>query len=546
MEQKVVPTDQESHRCLKRIDGQELKQAMAGATAWLERQAAAINALNVFPVPDGDTGTNMTLTMRATVAAVAASPEHHLGKMAAAMAHGALLGARGNSGVILSQIIRGFAKAVEQESELDGAGLARALAGASKTAYAGIAQPVEGTMLTVIRRAAEAAGMAAAAGSNFEQVLVAATEEARRAVAETPTQLEVLRQAGVVDAGGQGVYVILDGMLRTLRGQAPAEAALAPSEPVAATAFSGEQTYGYCTQYLIQGSKLDPAAVQRELEALGDSLLVVGDDTLVRVHLHTFDPGAALQVGTRLGILRNVSVENMQLQHEVWREERQRVVPTPGISVVAVAAGEGFQELFRSLGVVEIVPGGQTMNPSAEELLAAIERAPTTDVILLPNNANILLAAQQAQKLTSRNVAIVPTRSLAEGVAAALALRHDADLATNVEAMRDAAAAVTTGEITVAIRDATFDGLTIRQGQAMGLLDDQVVAVGDSVEEVFWLLLPKLHVEQASLLTLYPGEGGKLAAAQALAERVQERYPHLQVEVVPGGQPLYPYILSCE
>jgi DAK2 domain fusion protein YloV len=546
MEQKVVPTDQESHRCLKRIDGQELKQAMAGATAWLERQAAAINALNVFPVPDGDTGTNMTLTMRATVAAVGASPEHHLGTIAAAMAHGALLGARGNSGVILSQIIRGFAKAVEQESELDGAGLARALAGASKTAYAGIAQPVEGTMLTVIRRAAEAAGMAAAAGSNFEQVLVAATEEARRAVAETPTQLEVLRQAGVVDAGGQGVYVILDGMLRTLRGQAPAEAALAPSEPVAATAFSGEQTYGYCTQYLIQGSKLDPAAVQRELEALGDSLLVVGDDTLVRVHLHTFDPGAALQVGTRLGILRNVSVENMQLQHEVWREERQRVVPTPGISVVAVAAGEGFQELFRSLGVVEIVPGGQTMNPSAEELLAAIERAPTTDVILLPNNANILLAAQQAQKLTSRNVAIVPTRSLAEGVAAALALRHDADLATNVEAMRDAAAAVTTGEITVAIRDATFDGLTIRQGQAMGLLDDQVVAVGDSVEEVFWLLLPKLHVEQASLLTLYPGEGGKLAAAQALAERVQERYPHLQVEVVPGGQPLYPYILSCE
>ncbi|MCL6648117.1 MAG: DAK2 domain-containing protein [Chloroflexi bacterium] len=540
----VAPTEQDSRRRLKRIDGQGLKQAIAGATAWLERQAAAINALNVFPVPDGDTGTNMTLTMRATVAAVAASPEHHLGKMAAAMAHGALLGARGNSGVILSQIIRGFAKAVEQEAELDGAGLARALAGASKTAYAGIAQPVEGTMLTVIRRAAEVAGAAAAAGRDLEQVLVAATEEARRAVAETPTQLTVLRQAGVVDAGGQGLYVLLDGMLRTLRGQLPAEAA--PSEPVAVSAFSGEQTYGYCTQYLIQGNKLDPAAVQRELAALGDSLLVVGDDTLVRVHLHTFDPGAALQVGTRLGILRNVSVENMQLQHEVWREERQRVVPTSGVSVVAVAAGEGFQELFRTLGVAEIVPGGQTMNPSAEELVAAIERAPTSEVILLPNNTNILLAAQQAQKLTSRTVEIVPTRSLAEGVAAVLALRYDANFATTVEAMRAAAAAVTTGEITVAVRDATFDGFTIRQGQAMGLLDGQVVAVGDSVEEVFWLLLPKLRVEQASLLTLYPGEGVELAEAQALAERVRERYPNLQVEVVPGGQPLYPYILGCE
>jgi DAK2 domain fusion protein YloV len=535
-------------RSVHAIDGQGLKAAFAGGAAWLERQATLINALNVFPVPDGDTGTNMSLTMRSTLGAVANSPEHHVGQVAAAMARGALMGARGNSGVILSQIVRGFAKAIENEPEMDGAVLAKALAGATRTAYAGIAKPVEGTMLTVIRRAAEEAQAAAERGADFETVLATATEAARVAVADTPNQLPVLKEAGVVDAGGQGVYVILDGALRTVRGEPIPETA-GDLATVAIEGFAGEQAYGYCTQFLIQGENVDTAALQRELEALGDSLIVVGDESVIRVHLHTFDPGGALQVGTRLGILRQVSVENMQLQHEDWKETHHaaaKPAPVSGISVIAVAAGDGFRELFRSLGAVRVITGGQTMNPSAQELFEAIEAAPTTDVIILPNNENIFLTAKQAASLTERRVGIVPTRTLAQGVGAMLAMRLDEEFDANLASMTAAAEAIDTGEVTVAIRDATFDGITIRNGQAIGLLNGRVVTVGETLDEAFWSLLGKMRLDTAEVLTLYTGADVSVEAGQALASQIRERYPELQVEVVEGGQPFYSYIVARE
>ncbi|MFN8533647.1 MAG: DAK2 domain-containing protein [Dehalococcoidia bacterium] len=534
---------------MRALDGQALKAAVIGAAAWLERQATAINALNVFPVPDGDTGTNMALTMRSTLSAVANSPEHHAGQMASAMAHGALMGARGNSGVILSQIVRGFAKAVEAEPEIDGTSLARALAGATKTAYSGIQKPVEGTILTVVRRAAEEAEVAAAEGLDLEGVLAAATSAAKQAVADTPNQLPVLKQAGVVDAGGQGLYVLLDGILRTVRGESIPEV-VGDLATVAIEGFSGEQAYGYCTQFLIQGETLDEGAIHRELEGLGDSLLVVGDTSLVRVHVHTFDPGSAIQLGTRLGILRQVSVENMQLQHEDWKEghgaAQSQPAPVAGISVIAVAAGKGFADLYRSLGVVEIITGGQTMNPSAQDLVAAIERAPTTDVILLPNNENILMTARQAASFTKRRVGTVPTRTLAQGVAAALAVRFDLDFDTNLQTMNEAAEAVDTGEITVAIRDASFDGFTIQSGQVIGLVNGRVVVVGETVAEAFWALLGKLHLETAELLTLYHGADEPRSAAEAMATETRSRYSSLQVDVIEGGQPFYHYIIARE
>jgi DAK2 domain fusion protein YloV len=536
-------------RSNRTVDGQKLKAAFGGGAAWLERQATAINALNVFPVPDGDTGTNMSLTMRATLGAVANSPEHHVGRLAAELARGALMGARGNSGVILSQIVRGFAKAIEDEPLLDGAALAKALAGATRTAYAGIAKPVEGTMLTVIRRASEAAQAAAERGGDLEEVLAAATEAARLAVAETPKQLAVLREAGVVDAGGQGLYVLLEGALRTLRGE-PIPEAGGDLATVSIEGFAGEQAYGYCTQFLIQGEHLDSSALHRELEPLGDSLLVVGDETVLRVHLHTFDPGAAIQIGTRLGILRQVSVENMQLQHEDWKQGHAAAAttaaPVAGISVIAVAAGDGFRELFRSLGAAQVITGGQTMNPSAQDLLAAIEATPTTDVILLPNNENILLTARQAASLTQRRVGIVPTRTLAQGVSALLGLRVDEDFESNLSAMTEAAEAVDTGEITVAIRDATLDGVTILNGQALGLLNGRVAAVGETVEEAAWALLDKMRLETAEVLTLYTGVDEPVEAGQALADQIVARYPSLHVEVVRGGQPFYHYIIARE
>lgn len=535
-------------RSVQALDGQGLRAAFAGGAAWLERQATAINALNVFPVPDGDTGTNMSLTMRSTLGAVANSPEHHVGAMAAAMARGALMGARGNSGVILSQIVRGFAKAIEHEPEMDGAVLARALASATRTAYAGIAKPVEGTMLTVIRRAAEEAQAAADRGADVETVLAAATEAARVAVAETPNLLPVLKEAGVVDAGGQGVYVILDGALRTVRGE-PIPETTDDLATVAIEGFAGEQAYGYCTQFLIQGENVDTAALQRELEALGDSLIVVGDESVIRVHLHTFDPGGAIQIGTRLGILRQVSVENMQLQHEGWKESHlaaAKPAPVAGCSVIAVAAGDGFCDLFRSLGAVRVITGGQTMNPSAQDLLEAIESAPTTDVIILPNNENIFMTAQQAASLTERRVGVVPTRTLAQGVGAMLAMRLDQEFEANLQAMTTAAEAIDTGEVTVAIRDATFDGITIRNGQAIGLLNGRVVTVGETRDEAFWSLLGKLRLDTAEVLTLYIGADVSVEAGKALASQIQERYPGLQVEVVEGGQPFYSYIVARE
>ncbi|MCS7001673.1 MAG: DAK2 domain-containing protein, partial [Dehalococcoidia bacterium] len=406
------------------IDGQDLKAAFLGATAFLEQQVPAINALNVFPVPDGDTGTNMALTMRATIGAVADSPEHHVGHVAQKMAQGALMGARGNSGVILSQIVRGFAKSIAEVASLDARRLAEALQGATRTAYQGVTKPVEGTMLTVIRKAAEAAEQVANAGGDCDAVLAAATEAARVAVADTPNLLAVLRDAGVVDSGGQGVWVLLDGMLRTLRGETPPALGEVAQTTTAHAVFSGEQTYGYCTQFLIQGAGLNIDEITRRLDPIGDSMVVVGDENLVRVHIHTFQPGDALNVGSALGILRNISIENMQIQHDVWKEERKAVKPIiEGVSIVAVAAGDGFTKLFESLGVQEVVLGGHTMNPSAQDLVSAIERTPTREVILLPNNDNILLTARQAAALTSRHVGIVPTTTLAQGVAAALAVK---------------------------------------------------------------------------------------------------------------------------
>lgn len=535
-------------RSVQSIDGQGLKAAFAGGAAWLERYATTLNALNVYPVPDGDTGTNMSLTMRSTLGAVANSPEHHVGAMAAAMARGALMGARGNSGVILSQIVRGFAEAIEHEREMDGAALAKALAGATRTAYAGIAKPVEGTMLTVIRRAAEEAQAAAERGADFETVLATATEAARVAVADTPNLLPVLKQAGVVDAGGQGVYVILDGALRAVRGE-PVPETTGDHASVTVEEFAGEQAYGYCTEFLIQGKNIDTAALQRELEALGDSLIVVGDESVIRVHLHTFDPGGAIQIGTRLGILREVSVENMQLQYEDWKEHHltaAKRAPVAGCSVIAVAAGDGFHDLFRSLGAARVITGGQTMNPSAQDLLEAIEATPTTDVIILPNNENIFLTAKQAASLTERRVGIVPTRTLAQGVGAMLAMRLDEEFDANLQAMTTAAEAIDTGEVTVAIRDATFDGITIRNGQTIGLLNGRVVTVGETLDEAFWSLLGKMRLETADALTLYTGADVAVEAGQALASQIHERYPELHVEVVDGGQPFYHYIVARE
>ena len=547
-----------------------LRRSLADAAASLESQAAEINALNVFPVPDGDTGTNMSLTLLAAVREAESASDNSVGAVARAAAHGALLGARGNSGVILSQFLRGIARCLDKHVDCGGAEFAEALALGSATAYKAVIRPVEGTMLTVGRDAAQAAMAAAKAGADLTDVLGAAVDAARTSVARTPSLLPILRQAGVVDAGGQGLLCLLEGLLRASRGESPAVGAVVGEQgvPVQMPALA---QHGYCTEFLIRGEALDLDAIRARVVSLGDSALVVGDGDVARVHVHTFRPGLVLEYATSIGTLHQVKIDNMQDQHQhVLEEQREReraaasqpidrTQPSPlptgenqrssnhdQPAVVAVAAGAGFCDIFRSLGVSAIVPGGQTMNPSIEEILRAVQEIPARQILLLPNNRNIILAAQQVRLLTDKELAVVPTRDVAEGVAAALAFQPESGLAANARAMERAFRSVRSAEITTAVRAAKVDGLEIRAGEVVGLAGGQLAAVGTDLDEIVYRTLENMGAEHGQILTLYYGAEVDAPRAERLAAQLKARYPNLEVEVVHGGQPLYQYVMALE
>jgi hypothetical protein len=526
---------------------------------WLRQHQEEINALNVFPVPDGDTGTNMVLTMQAAWEEVAGVDENNVGKVAHRVAHGALMGARGNSGVILSQIWRGMARHLDNKEWLTASDLAAALEEGVRTAYKGVIRPVEGTILTVAREAAEEATLAAGRTTDLSVVLERAVRRAWDALARTPDLLPVLAEAGVVDAGGQGLCVILEGMMRALRGEVMGESA-AVATTVMGPAFAAEavpeEEYGYDVQFLIVGQNLDVEAIRRDIDAMGTSTLVVGDSETVKVHVHVPDPGVPLSYAVRLGSLRDVVVEDMQAQYREFVRAREQARPAPAmmvsgappreVGVVAVVSGDGLEKVFMSLGASAVVPGGQTMNPSTEEILRVVESLPTPKVVILPNNGNIILAARQAQELSQKEVVVVPTRSIPQGVAALLAFNHQAGLEENAETMERAAREVHTGEVTTATRDASLNGVQVRQGQIIGLQDDQLVVSGDTVDEVVEALLDRMGVADLEIVTLYYGAGVRQEEAEALAARLQEKYPDQTFEVVYGGQPHYFYILSAE
>ncbi len=540
------------------VDGERFKRLVYAGLIWLRQHQEEINALNVFPVPDGDTGTNMVLTMQSAWEEVASVDENNVGKVVHRVAHGALMGARGNSGVILSQIWRGMARHLDNKEWLTAADLAAALEEGVRTAYKGVIRPVEGTILTVAREAAEEATLAAARTTDLSAVLERAVRRAWDALARTPDLLPVLAEAGVVDAGGQGLCVILEGMMRALRGEVLGETAAAAT--VAGPAFAAEavpeEEYGYDVQFLIVGQNLDVETIRRDIDAMGTSTLVVGDENTVKVHVHVPDPGVPLSYAVRLGSLRDVVVEDMQAQYREFVRAREQARPAPAVmvsgapsrevGVVAVVSGDGLEKVFMSLGASAVVPGGQTMNPSTEEILRVVESLPTPKVVILPNNGNIILAARQAQELSQKEVAVVPTRSIPQGVAALLAFNHQADLEENAEAMARAVEGVRTGEVTTATRDAKLNGVTVRQGQIIGLEDDQLVVSGDTVDEVVEALLDRMGVAGLEIVTLYYGADVRQEEAEALAARLQEKYPDQSFEVVYGGQPHYFYILSAE
>jgi len=534
-------------------DGQCFKRLFRAALAWLQHHQAAINVLNVYPVPDGDTGTNMVLTMQSAWAEIEDSPENNVGRIAHQMAHGALMGARGNSGVILSQIWRGFARSLDGKDVYRAQDLAAACQEAAATAYKGVVKPVEGTILTVARAVADSATRAARETDNLVRVLEHMVFAAHEAVLLTPSLLSVLAEAGVVDAGGQGLFVILEGMLRYMRGEQVAEDVMLDEavDLMTTKLEPGEAGYGYDVQFLIVSQGLDVEAIRQEIARMGECPLVVGDPETVKVHVHVPDPGVPISYGASLGSLRDVVVEDMQAQYQDFIAEGE-LPPSPSqqpsreIGVAAVVLGDGLARVFQSLGVSAIVHGGQTMNPSTQDLLEAIENMPSERVILLPNNSNVVMAADQARELSHKPVAVVPSRSIPQGVAALLAINYQADFETNVAAMTDAMEEVETGEVTTATRSANINSLGITEGQIIGLHEGELKVAGTTVEEVVRALLREIDPSHREIITLYYGETVGQSEVDALVDLVQEDWPDQEVEVVEGGQAHYHYILSVE
>lgn len=556
--------DARPHVSRRTCDGRDLKRLMAASTAWLEKNASRVNALNVFPVPDGDTGTNMLLTMQAAMNEIANTPSHHAGEIARGISQGALMGARGNSGVILSQILRGFARALEDKEAFNADEFTEAVQESRDTAYKAVTNAVEGTILTVIREVADEVEATTQETSNLMVVLDRAVQAADAAVEKTPTLLKTLREAGVVDAGGLGLQLILEGALRYLRGETM-DITL-PSEPVPTgeipRAGAGDMEYGYCTEFVLQGQTLNYQQIKRDLLGMGDSALIVGDEYLIRVHIHTFRPGRVLEYATDHGTLHKIKIDNMQEQHdhfvglglaEVAEAEADEpatkavaVEELSGIAVVAVAPGPGLEDVFKSMGASAIIRGGQTMNPSTQEMLEAANSVNSDQIILLPNNKNVQMVAEQTVELAERDVRVVPTHTVPQGIAALLALNYQASLDENVEAMSRAMNDIQTGEVTRAVRSVQIGGVEVEKGAVIGLLNGKLVASGDEVDDVVLDMFERMAAADYEILTVFYGEDVRAEEAEALGARVQAQYVEQEVEVVSGGQPYYHYILSAE
>jgi len=529
--------------------GERLLEAFRAASMALSAAAAAIDAINVYPVPDGDTGSNMAATLREAVAAASSLPEGTTaGEVARVVARGALYGARGNSGVILSQALRGLADGLARVNEVDGPALATALATAASSAYRAVAKPVEGTMLTVLRAASEAAaaGLAANDGLSLEATLAAATAGAERAEAATIDQLAALREAGVPDSGGEGICVILAGMLASLRGEAPPAPLLAaPARPLAAIGDAHGADFGFCVETVIEagGRPLDLDAIRAAAGGgTNRSVVVVGDDAAAHVHLHTDDAAAALAALGALGVVVKRKVDDMSAQHVRFRAQGSGA--TAPRALLALSRGAGFDAIFESMGA-HVADLGEVVKPPAGEIAAAAEATGAPEVLVLPNHKNVRLAAEQAASLAACKLTVVPSASLVEGVAAALAFDATRPAAANAEAMAEAMAGVATVEVTVAGASRTAGGVAVTAGQAIALVGGQLVAASASIEEALLAGLRTAGAGDGGLVTLYPGRefGGD---AEALRTRVAEAFPLAEVECLSGGQPLYPLIASLE
>ncbi|WP_215195214.1 DAK2 domain-containing protein [Streptococcus parasanguinis] len=545
---------------------QEMVQA--GATR-LNKQAEYVNSLNVFPVPDGDTGTNMGMTIENGAKEVSDRSASTVGEAAGIFAKGLLMGARGNSGVITSQLFRGFSQSVKDKEELDGAALAAAFQSGVEVAYKAVMKPVEGTILTVSRGAAIGAKKKAESTNDAVEVMRAALEGAKTALAKTPDMLPVLKEVGVVDSGGQGLVFIYEGFLSALTGEfiASEEFQATPAtmseminaehhKSVAGHVATEDIKFGYCTEIMValkQGptyvKDFDYDEFRNYLNNLGDSLLVVNDDEIVKVHVHTEDPGLVMQEGLKYGSLVKVKVDNMRNQHEaqVEKEERQaKPVEEKEYAIIAVVAGDGLADIFKAQGVDYIISGGQTMNPSTEDFVKAVEELNARNIIILPNNKNILMAAQSAAEVIDQPAAVVETKTIPQGLTSLLAFDESKSIEENYERMSASLGDVVSGSVTTAVRDTTIDGLEIHENDNLGMVDGKIVVSNPDMMETLEETFAHMLDEDSEIVTIYVGEDGSEELANELAQALVEKYEDVEVEIHQGGQPVYPYLFSVE
>lgn len=562
----------------KSINGHLFAQMIYAGAEQLRKNSKKVDDLNVFPVPDGDTGTNMTLSIQSGVSELRKHESAHIGKAAQALSKGLLMGARGNSGVILSQLFRGFGKAVSDKEEIDAQGFVDALQQGVDAAYKAVMKPVEGTILTVAKEAAKSGIAKARKETNLIQIMQEVLQAAKDALAKTPQQLPILRQVGVVDAGGQGLVYVYEGFLAALRGDSETERTDAPAPQTASLDQLADMAhdhmpaqigmraedieYGYCTEFILglkpqYTGKFDEPSFREHLSQFGDSLLVISDDELVKVHIHAEQPGAVLTYAQTFGDFKKIKIENMREQLQSILDEEvhgnaakdtnqtSHESPQP-IATLAVAAGDGLEEIFKSLGADQIIRGGQTMNPSTEEIVKAIEAVRAERVIILPNNGNIIMAAEQAKELVNVPVEVIPTKTIPQGMAALISFDPSSDIDTNVKRMNAAIHQVKTGQVTHAVRDSKFGDLEIKEGDYLGINEKEIVVSEPDLIQVSKKLLDVMLDEEAAVLTIIYGEEVTESIAEEIKEYAESQYPDLEVEVHRGGQPVYAFFFSVE
>ncbi|AKS38007.1 hypothetical protein NP92_06815 [Anoxybacillus gonensis] len=547
------------------LDGKRFAQMVLQGATHLANNAKTVDALNVFPVPDGDTGTNMNLSMTSGAKEVKNHVSDHIGKVASALAKGLLMGARGNSGVILSQLFRGFAKAVEQKSEINSKEFAAALEAGVQTAYKAVMKPVEGTILTVAKDAAKRAVTVAKKETDIVTVMTEVLKEAKASLKRTPDLLPVLKEVGVVDSGGQGLVFVYEGFLAALKGETIAESETLSMEQLVRTEHhrnvqshlsADDIEFGYCTEFMVKFEQEKVAkhpfqeeTFRQDLSRFGDSLLVIADDELVKVHIHAEQPGEVLTYAQRYGSLINIKIENMREQHanivheNVPQPKKQERLP---YGIVTVAMGDGIAELFKSIGAHAVIEGGQTMNPSTEDIVKAIEEVNAETVFVLPNNKNIILAAQQAASVASCDVVVIPSKTVPQGMTALLSFNPSATKEENEEAMTEALHRVKTGQVTFAVRDTNIDGVEITKDDYMGIADGKIVVSHKELMHVVETLLSHIISEEDEIVTILSGEDATDEQIAHVVQWIEKQFPDVEVETHHGGQPLYPFIFAIE